>query len=138
MSSTATVMSRTTDAVDGARRARLTLVAPAAGAPAARSTATAPVGGPGERAAALSARLGEYEEVRRSILRREEGFGVDSAEQAERLALACARIAGVWRLIVAHAVEDLAAPDFYYKAAVLAECEAREDARFWRDTARDW
>jgi hypothetical protein len=135
MSSTATVMPRTTDAVDGARRARLTLVPTEPAAPAARSTAPT---GWAERAAVLSARLGEYEEARRSVLRREEGFGVETAEQAERLALVCARIAGVWRLIVAHAVRDVGAPDFYYRAAVLAECDARDDARFWRDTARNW
>ncbi len=91
-----------------------------------------------DRAAALSALLADYETTRRTILREPHGTDLDAARRAERLALVSARITGAWRLIAAHAVTDHTIPAVFLRAAVIAECDARDDARFWRDTAADW
>jgi hypothetical protein len=90
------------------------------------------------RAAALSALLAGYETTRRTILREPHSTDLDAAHRAERLALVSARITGAWRLIAAHAVTDHTIPAVFLRAAVIAECDARDDARFWRDTAADW
>jgi hypothetical protein len=82
--------------------------------------------------------LAGYETSRGELSRLPHGTNTENAVRAERLALVCARITGVWRLIVAHAVTDLTLPGIYRHAAVLAECDARRTARFWRDTAADW
>jgi hypothetical protein len=90
------------------------------------------------RVVALSALLAGYQTTQRAILREPHGTDLDAARRAERLALIGARITGVWRLITAHAVTDHTIPAVYLRAAVIAEGDARDNARFWRDTARDW
>lgn len=87
------------------------------------------------RAAVL---LRGYESARRELLRIPHGSDLANADRAARLALISARITGTWRLIVAAAAEDLTIPDVLRHAAVIAECDARQTARFWRDTAHDW
>ena len=88
--------------------------------------------------AALAALLAGYETTRRTILREPHGTDLDSAHRAKRLALVSARITGAWRLIASHALTDHTIPAVFLRAAVIAECDARDDARFWRDTAADW
>jgi hypothetical protein len=90
------------------------------------------------RAEHLGALLRTYETDRTAAFRLPRGTNTDNATRCERLALVSARIIGVWRLITAHTAQDLSLPDVYRHAAVLAECDARDTARFWRDTAADW
>ncbi len=79
------------------------------------------------------------EETRRvEAFRLPRGTNTENATRAECLALISERITGLWRLIVTHGANDLTVPDVYRHAAVLAECDARDTARFWRDTAADW
>jgi hypothetical protein len=73
-----------------------------------------------------------------ALLRGPHRTDADNADRAARLALVSARITGAWRLIVAAAVEDLTLPEVLRHAVVIAECDARQTARFWCDTAHDW
>ncbi len=91
-----------------------------------------------ERLAALSALLDGYETTRRAITREPHSTDLDAARRAERLALVSARITGVWRLIGAHVIGDHTIAAVFLRSAVIAECDARSTARFWRDTAADW
>lgn len=102
------------------------------------TTLTEPTPALSGRLARAAALLRGYETARRELLRTPHGTDADNADRAARLALVSARITGVWRLIVAAAVEDLTVPDVLRRAAVIAECDARQTARFWRETAHDW
>jgi hypothetical protein len=90
------------------------------------------------RLARLTALLRNYETARRELLRTPHGTDADNADRAARVALVSAQITGAWRLITAHTNHDLTVPDIYRHAVVIAECDARQTARFWRDTAADW
>lgn len=101
------------------------------------STPTTSTGTAG-RLARLSALLRTHEDTRRELFDLPHRTNTENADRAARLALVCARITGVWRLIARHAMHDLTVPEVYRHAAVIAECDARDTARFWRDTAADW
>jgi hypothetical protein len=90
------------------------------------------------RLAHLSALLSEHESTRRALYALPHSTDTEQAIRAERLAVVWARIAGVWRLIAAYAITDPTVPWVFRHAAVIAGCEARDDARFWRDLASDW
>ena len=61
------------------------------------------------------------------------------AARSAALALISARRAGWWRvLLVADRHSRAGAHPLYRRAVVTAHRKAQEDARFWRDTARDW
>jgi hypothetical protein len=102
------------------------------------TTPTEPTAALPGRLARAAALLRGYETARRELLRTPHGTDTDNADRAARLALVSARITGAWRLIVAAAAEDLTIPDVLRHAVVIAECDARQTARFWRDTAHDW
>ncbi len=91
-----------------------------------------------QRLAGLSALLDDYQATRRALTQEPPRTDLDAARRAERLALICAQITGVWRLISAHVTSDRTLPVVLIRAAVIAECDARSTARFWRDTAADW
>lgn len=91
-----------------------------------------------DRLARLSTLMRGYEDTRRALFRLPHNGNVANADRAARLALVSARITGVWRLIVAYGIDNSTVPAVYRHAAVLAECDARNTARFWRDIAADW
>lgn len=62
----------------------------------------------------------------------------ERAERAERLAMICARAAGWWRVLVVGTRCDPGVHTVFRHAAIAAECQERDRARFWRDLAADW
>ncbi len=62
----------------------------------------------------------------------------EHAERAARLALACARTAGWWRVLLVGDRGTFAVPRVYRDAVIAAAHQERDRARFWRDTASDW
>lgn len=60
------------------------------------------------------------------------------AERAEQLAMICARTAGWWRVLTTGTRGDSTVHRVYRHAAIAAECQERDRARFWRDLAADW
>lgn len=59
------------------------------------------------------------------------------AVRAERLALLHARIAG-WYVILLVGTRDGSVPWLWRRTVITARQDARDRARFWRDTAADW
>ncbi|OJY49534.1 hypothetical protein [Pseudonocardia sp. 73-21] len=64
------------------------------------------------------------------------GTDAERAERAQRLSMICARTAGWWRVLATHC--DPGVHAVFRLAAVAAECQERDRARFWRDLAADW
>jgi len=59
------------------------------------------------------------------------------ATRAERRALISARRASWWALLGRAAV-DAGLDVVFLQAAMVAQCTERDNARFWRQCARDW
>lgn len=94
----------------------------------------------------VAAGIGEIEAQLHAIIAAPRSTGVDRdaglAERSRRLAVGHARLAGWWGVLI---VSDRAAssmsvyPALVYRVAVHHAQElARDQARFWRDTAEDW
>jgi hypothetical protein len=60
------------------------------------------------------------------------------AQRCSAVARICAQAAGWWGLLVAHECRHLDLHPAFFRAAVIARIQERADARFWRDTARDY
>jgi hypothetical protein len=64
------------------------------------------------------------------------GSALDNAARADRLALLHDRASRWWQVLYRHSAPGV--PFVYVSAAGWAIQAAREDARFWRETAADW
>jgi hypothetical protein len=70
--------------------------------------------------------------LRRSPTGDDNGWAAYSAA----MALLCARRAGWWRVLITNHRYSL--HPVYLRAAEIAHHKARDEARFWRETAADW